>query len=128
MRGISALEPIKTVEYYQKAPSPQTFAAGEKIFNVGDIEEKLYGVVSGEVELWVNGKLAETIHEGDIFGEGALVHEDGKQFETAIAKTDCHLAYLERPRFLFVVQQTPMFALEVIKSYSDRLRRVKQCL
>ena len=122
------LEPVKTVEYYQKPPSPVTYAPGDTIFNSGDVEEILYGVVEGEVELWVDGKLAETITQGDIFGEGALVHEDSKRFETAIAKTNCKLAFLERRHFLFVVQQTPMFALEVIKSYSDRLRKVKKTL
>lgn len=120
------LEPVKTVEYYQKDDSPKNFAAGETIFNAGDVEEILYGVVQGEVELWVDGKLAEVIEQGDIFGEGALVHDDSKRFETAIAKTDCQLAFLDRQHFLFVVQQTPMFALELIKSYSDRLRRVKK--
>lgn len=122
------LEPVKTVEYYQKDESPKTFAAGETIFTAGEVQEILYGVVKGEVELWVDGKLAEVIEEGDIFGEGAMVHEDGKRFETAIAKTDCKLAFLDRRHFLFIVQQTPMFALEVIKSYSDRLRRVKTSL
>ncbi|MGD1897680.1 MAG: cyclic nucleotide-binding domain-containing protein [Phormidesmis sp.] len=122
------LEPVKTVQYYQKDPAPKTFGPGDTVFAAGDIEEILYGVVEGEVELWVDGKLAETIRTGDIFGEGALVHEDSKRFETAIAKTDCQLAYLDKRHFLFVIQQTPMFALEVIKSYSDRLRRVKECL
>ena len=122
------LEPVKTVQYYQIDPAPKTFGPGDTVFAAGDIEEILYGVVEGEVELWVDGKLAETIRTGDIFGEGALVHEDSKRFETAIAKTDCKLAYLDKRHFLFVIQQTPMFALEVIKSYSDRLRRVKDCL
>ncbi|MEL6553727.1 MAG: Crp/Fnr family transcriptional regulator [Cyanobacteria bacterium J06621_11] len=122
------LEPVKTVEYYQQDPVPKVFSPGETIFSAGDVEEILYGVIEGEVELWVDGKLAETITSGDMFGEGALVHEDGKRFESAIAKTDCKLAYIGKRHFLFVVQQTPMFALEVIKSYSDRLRRVKKCL
>jgi len=122
------LEPVKTVRHYQKSPEPKAFSSGDTIFSSGDVESILYGVLEGEVELWVNGKLAETIAAGDIFGEGALVHDDRKRFETAIAKTNCKLAYIDRQHFLFVVQQTPMFALEVIKSYSDRLRRVKDCL
>ena len=35
---------------------------------------------------------------------------------------------LDEERFLFVVQETPMFALDVIRSYSDRLRRLKRSL
>lgn len=122
------LDPVKTVEYYQQDSEPKTFSPGETIFAVGDVEEILYGVIEGEVDLWVDGKVVETITAGDIFGEGALVHQDSKRFESAIAKTECKLAYIDKRHFLFVVQQTPMFALEVIKSYSDRLRRVKKCL
>ncbi len=86
----------------------------------------MYGIVEGEVELCVDGKVVETILQGDVFGEGALVHEDHKRYETAIAKTDCCLVFLNRQHFFFAVQQTPMFALEVIRSYSDRLRRLKR--
>ena len=28
--------------------------------------------------------------------------------------------------FLFAVQQTPMFALEIMRSYSDRIRKLRQ--
>ncbi len=122
------LEPIKTVELYQRPPSPKTFKRGEVIFTEGEIGEVIYGIIKGEVELWVNGKFVETIKQGDIFGEGALVHLDHKRDETAIAKTDSLLAFLDRPHFLFAVDQTPMFALEVMRSYSDRLRRLKHQL
>ena len=122
------LEPIKTVELYQRPPSPKTFAEGEVIFREGDTEEVIYGIIEGEVELWVNGKVVETIKQGDIFGEGALVHQDHKRDETAIALTESLLAFLDRQHFLFAVDQTPMFALEVMRSYSDRLRRLKHRL
>ena len=122
------LYPAKTVELYQKPPSPQTFAAGELIFAEGEVGEVIYGILEGEVELWVNGQAIETIKTGDIFGEGALVHEDHKRASTAIAKTECQLAFLDREHFLFAVQQTPLFALEVMRSYSDRLRRLRSLL
>nr|WP_199194167.1 Crp/Fnr family transcriptional regulator [Pleurocapsa sp. CCALA 161] len=55
-----------------------------------------------------------------------LVHADSKCASTAIAKTDCKLAIMERKNFLFAVQQTPMFALEIMRSYSDRIRRLRE--
>jgi CRP/FNR family cyclic AMP-dependent transcriptional regulator len=119
------LEPVKTIELYQGPTSPQAFKVGDIIFQAGEAGEVIYGILEGKVELWVNGKVVETIQQGDIFGEGALVHADGKRFETAIAKLDCRLAFLNRHHFLFAVQQTPLFALEVMRSYSDRLRRLK---
>jgi CRP-like cAMP-binding protein len=85
----------------------------------------MYGIISGEVEMYLKGKMVETIKAGDIFGQGALVHEDHQRASTAIAKTECQLAFLNREHFLFAVQQTPMFALEVMRSYSDRFRRLK---
>ncbi|GGA16027.1 hypothetical protein CYANOKiyG1_30080 [Okeania sp. KiyG1] len=38
------------------------------------------------------------------------------------------LAYLDQERFLFVVQETPLFALSVIRSYSNRLRKIKDSI
>jgi CRP/FNR family transcriptional regulator, cyclic AMP receptor protein len=122
------LEPAQTVAIFQQQPEPVKFSAGEVIFEEGQSGEFMYGVIEGEVELIVNNQVVETIHRGDIFGEGALVQTEGNRASTAIAKTDCLLATLNKQRFLFAVEQTPMFALEVMKSYSDRLRRIKHSL
>ena len=120
------LSPVKTVEIFQTSPEPQSFKAGDVIFKAGDAESIMYGIVEGEIEISVNGKVLEKIEQGDIFGEGALVHADSKRASTATAKTDCKLAVMERDKFLFAVQQTPMFALEIMRSYSDRVRKLRQ--
>lgn len=119
------LEPVRTIELFQKPPSPKSFAAGEIIFQAGEYGDVIYGIISGKVEILVNGKVVETIDKGDIFGEGALLHLDHQRDSTAIAKTDSLLAFLDREHFMFAVQQTPMFAMEVMKSYCDRLRRLR---
>ena len=120
------LSPVKTVEIFQASPEPQNFSAGEIIFASNDSGNVMYGILTGEVEISVTGQVLETIYHGDIFGEGALVHTDSKRASTAIAKTDCKLAIMERKNFLFAVQQTPMFALEIMRSYSDRVRRLRE--
>lgn len=122
------LEPVRTIELFQKPPSPKTFLTGEVIFREGEQGDVIYGIISGEVEIVVNGKVVETIQKGDVFGEGSLVHLNHQRDTKAIAKTDSLLAFLDREHFMFAVQQTPMFALEVIKSYSDRLRRLRHRL
>ncbi|MDJ0650714.1 MAG: cyclic nucleotide-binding domain-containing protein [Xenococcaceae cyanobacterium MO_188.B19] len=122
------LEPIRTIELFQKPPSPKTFLTGEVIFREGERSDVIYGIITGSVEISVNGKVVETIEKGDLFGEGVLLHLDHQRNSTAIAKTDSVLAFLDREHFMFAVQQTPMFALEVMKSYSDRLRRLRQTL
>ena len=122
------LEPVRTIELFQKPPSPKMFSRGSLIFQAGERGEVMYGIISGEVEIVVNGNVVETIQQGDIFGEGAIVHLDRQRASTAIAKIDSLLTFLDREHFLFAVEQTPMFALEVMKSYSDRLRRLRQVL
>ena len=122
------LQPVRTIEFFQKPPSPKSFTAGEVIFQAGERSDVMYGVISGEVEILVDGKIVETIYQGDVFGEGVLLHLDHQRDSTARAKTDSLLAFLDREHFMFAVQQTPMFALEVMKSYSDRLRRLRHLL
>lgn len=121
------MSPLETVQLLQRQPE-QIFAPGDVIFE----EEKpgyiMYGIVEGEVEIHVNGKLLETLKAGDVFGEGSLIHEDSLRLSTAIAKTECKLATLDREHFLFAVQQTPMFAIQVMRSYSDRFRRIKDMI
>ena len=121
------LQPAETVNLFVKQPE-QHYAAGQVVFEEGKFGDVMFGILQGEIELWVNGKVVETLIAGDVFGEGALVQPDRTRASTAIAKTDCLLAIMDQSRFLFAVQQTPMFALEVLKSYSDRLRRMKRSL
>jgi CRP/FNR family transcriptional regulator, cyclic AMP receptor protein len=120
------LEPATTVQIYQREPLVKTFAAGEMIFEAGQPGDYMYGLLEGEVEELVDGAVMETIQAGDVFGIGALVHPDGVRVSTAIAKTDCKLAFMDQERFLFVVQETPMFAVEALRSYSNRLQRFKK--
>ncbi|MBD2102846.1 cyclic nucleotide-binding domain-containing protein [Leptolyngbya sp. FACHB-261] len=122
------LEPAEVVRIFQRQLEPKLFSAGEVIFEEGQPGDVMYGILEGEVDLVVNGKTVETIKTGDVFGEGALVHQDGLRASTAIAKTDCNLAFLDQKRFLFAVQETPMFALEVMRSFSNRLRHLKRLL
>ncbi|MDJ0510177.1 MAG: cyclic nucleotide-binding domain-containing protein [Crocosphaera sp.] len=121
------LSPVETIKIFESQPE-QTFAPGEVIFNNGEKGTVMYGIIEGEVEMYIHSKVIEIIKKGDVFGQGALVHSDYLRASTAKAKTDCKLAMLDREHFLFAVQQTPMFALEILRSYSDRHRRLKEVM
>jgi CRP/FNR family transcriptional regulator, cyclic AMP receptor protein len=120
------LEPARTVSIFQKEPKHLDFLAGDVIFEIGQPGAVMYGVIEGTVDLVVREKVVETIVKGDVFGEGVLVHPSKKRASTAIARTNCTLACLDEKRFLFAIQNTPMFAVEIMRSFSDRLRRLKQ--
>lgn len=119
------LQPAETVKIFQNLSENVAFAPGDVIFQVGETGDVMYGILEGEVEMHVNGKVLETLTVGDVFGEGALVHSDRLRMSTAIAKTPCKLAAMNERHFLFAIQETPEFALEVMRSYSDRFRRIK---
>ena len=59
---------------------------------------------------------------GGIFGELALI-DSSPRSAAAVAHTDCRLAVIGERRFIFLVQQTPYFALEVMSVMAQRLRR-----
>lgn len=119
-------DPARTVSIFHKADAPLFKKTDEIIFAEGESGEVMYGLLMGKVDLCVKGKVVETIHAGDVFGEGALVQPSGERASTAIARCDCSLVYLNQERFLFAIQNTPMFAIEVMRSYSNRLRHLKQ--
>lgn len=119
------LNPVLTLAIFQKQPDPQVFSPGEVIFEEGQPGNYMYGIVEGTVDLFINGKVVETIAAGGLFGTGVLIGVDKRTY-TAIAKTDCQLAYIDEKRFLFAVQETPMFALNVMRSYAERLSRLQR--
>ena len=60
-----------------------------------------------------------------MFGAGALVMEDHRRLGTAQAETTCRLIEMNREKFLFAVQEAPMFAIELLASVDERLRDLK---
>ena len=115
-----------TVNLFKLDSEAIVYEAGDIIFDAGETGNEMYAILQGSVGLWVNDQQLEVIHEGDIFGEGALVQPNHQRGSRAIAQTSCQLISLNQNRFLFVCQNTPMFAVEVMRSFSDRLRTLKQ--
>lgn len=106
---------------FQNAEEYETYPPGHIIFKRGDPGTVMYVVKSGEVELQVENKPFTTLGPGEIIGEMALIDHAPRSL-TAIAKTECHLVPIDQKRFSFLVQQTPFFALEVMKVMAERLR------
>ncbi|MEH1767244.1 Crp/Fnr family transcriptional regulator [Nostoc sp.] len=121
------LSPVVTVSIFQKQPDPKAFLAGQVIFEEGQPGDEMYGILEGEVDILVNGKIVESIETGEVFGAGVLVGVKNRTY-SAIAKVDSKLGFLDREGFLFAVQETPVFALQVMKSYSERLSRLQHII
>ena len=103
--------------------------AGDLIFKAYDPGASMFGVLEGTVRLtWTNENGQEgyeRIEAGNVFGAGALVMEGHRRLGTAQAETDCRLIEMNREKFLFAVQESPMFAIELLASVDARLRDLK---
>ena len=105
--------------------NPRACQAGETIFRAYDMGAEMYVVLEGEVELTIDSRVVETLGPGEPFGEMALIDQEPRT-ATAVAKTDCKLAVIPEKRFLFMVQQTPEFALQIMKVMAVRLRKMNE--
>ena len=112
---------MKVTGLFTNAQQTVNVAAGSEVFRQGDAGKEMYGVVSGEVEIRVNDRVIRTLDADDVFGEMAVV-DSSPRSATAVATKDSVLAVIDRPRFLFLVQETPMFALQVMSAMAERQR------
>jgi CRP-like cAMP-binding protein len=95
--------------------------AGEIIFKEGDDAHQLFVIKSGEVGIRSGNRTLAELSTNHIFGEMALI-DDAPRSATAVAKTDVELVAISEKQFLFLVSQTPFFALKVMRVLARRLR------
>lgn len=101
--------------------------AGDALFREGDQGDLMYVQMSGTAEIVVHERVMETSGAGALLGEMAMI-EDSTRSATVIARSDCTFLPIERKRFNFLIQQTPNFALHVMRVIANRLRRADACL
>jgi CRP/FNR family transcriptional regulator, cyclic AMP receptor protein len=102
-----------------------SFKAGDTIFREGDNALELFVIKSGQVRIQIGNKTIAEIAPDTIFGEMALI-DDEPRSATAIAVTDVELVPVSEKQFLFLVSQTPYFALKVMRVLAQRLRNTNR--
>jgi CRP/FNR family transcriptional regulator, cyclic AMP receptor protein len=115
-----------SINLFKNVKNTVSFAAGDLIFKEGDAPEGLmYVVQSGEVIISVRGEALEIIGPGSPLGELGLV-DSAPRSATAVAHTDCILVPIDEKQFNFLVQQTPNFALQIMRTMAARLRAYRE--
>lgn len=118
----------KTVDFapmFRNDDSAFDVEAGSVIFREGDPGDSLYVILEGEVDVSVNGHHVWRLQTGEVFGEMALV-EARPRSATAVAHSACRLVTIDERRFLFLVTQTPFFALGLLRLLASRLRAMDE--
>ncbi len=102
--------------------APLKVEPGQVVFSAGDKGREMFIVRTGTVDLRIGDTLLETVEQGGIFGEMALV-DPAPRSATAVAGPDCTLVLLDVHSFNDLVRRVPGLALEVMKVMAGRLRR-----
>jgi CRP/FNR family cyclic AMP-dependent transcriptional regulator len=95
--------------------------AGDVIFREGDEATELFVIKSGQVRIQIGNRTVAEFGQDSIFGEMALIDSEPRS-ATAIATSDVELVPVSEKQFLFLVGQTPYFALKVMRVLAQRLR------
>jgi CRP/FNR family transcriptional regulator, cyclic AMP receptor protein len=101
--------------------------AGGIIFREGESADELFVIKSGYVRIQIGNRTMADLAADNIFGEMALIDNEPRS-ATAIAITDVELVPVSEKQFLFLVSQTPYFALKVMRTLAQRLRATSKAL
>ena len=112
---------MKVPGLFHNAKTFKDVPAGKVIFEEGTSGTEMFGVVEGEVEVRLPNGAVRKLGPDETFGEMAII-DSSPRSGTAVAVADTKLAVIDRPKFLFLVQETPMFALQVMSAMAERQR------
>ncbi len=110
---------------FSNNPNIVRIKAGERLFAEGDVGHLMFVLTIGTAETIVKNRVVETLSRGSIVGEMGIV-SPGPRSASVVATSDCEFVAVDEKRFLFLVQQTPYFATQVMRVLADRLRAANE--
>jgi CRP-like cAMP-binding protein len=102
-----------------------TLKPGETLFEKGEVGRFMYVVKSGDIQIVDGNHVYETVSAGGIVGEMALVTSSPRS-ATVRAITPSIVIPIDQHRFLFLVQETPNFALRMMRVMCSRLQAMNK--
>lgn len=127
--GSSFIAGAKMIFYdlFRNHPKLRSVPASHVLFQQGDPGDFMYVLISGTAEIRVGDVVVEHAERGTIVGEMAVIDKSPRS-ATVVASTDCSFAVIDERRFQFLVDETPRFAIEVMRVMARRLRQSDQGL
>ena len=103
----------------------RSYKAGEVVVAEGDTAKEMFVVRSGKVAIRVHDKTVEEVTPGGMFGEMALIDHSPRS-ATIVAEEDTVLVPINERLFIVLVQDTPFFALDVMRVLVERIRLMNE--
>ncbi len=113
---------MQILNLFRGSKNAVDYQQGQEIIREGEPGDAMYVILEGEVEVRLGDKAIYTAGPGGIVGEMALVDRLPRS-ATVVAKTACKVVPVDERQFNFMVQETPLFAITVMRVMADRLRR-----
>jgi len=107
---------------FKNSADAKQVPSGTVLFAQGDAADVLYVVIEGQIEIRIDDVAAETVGPGGMVGELALI-DHGPRSGSAVTVSDARVVPVDEKRFLYLVRNTPFFALNVMHVMANRLRR-----
>ena len=106
--------------------STRPMAAGERLFQRGDLGTAMLVVMTGEVRIVLPSldgreQVLRIVQAGEVFGEMAVL-DGGRRSADAVAQTNGRLLQLDRRDLMAQMHATPELALTILGVLSERLR------
>lgn len=117
------MSPVTIPAVFVNATERRSLAPGEVLFRAGEPGNHMYGVIDGTIELRRDDHEVVRIGAGGTFGELAII-DDGLRSLTAVAAEPSTVCAIDERTFLYLVHETPFFALHVMRAIALRLREV----
>ena len=114
-------------ELFSNNPDFVSVEAGHPLFTEGEEGHLMFVLTTGEAEVIVNNRVVDTLQHGNIVGEIGMI-SPGPRSASVIATTDCQFVAIDEKRFLYLVQQAPYFATQVMRVLAERLRNTNKLL
>ncbi len=112
----------------------EDLSAGDSVFEEGDVGDKLFIIVKGEVDIIKTadkgpGQVLVTLKSGDYFGEMSLI-DDAPRSASARASVDSTLFSIKKNDLALLLDNAPTIAAKVYKFFAftlnERLRQTNE--
>lgn len=102
---LKLVQNIINVRNYQK---------GEVVFHYGEAGVGMYIIVTGSVDISLNGKFLTKLKEGDFFGEIALVEENGRRTADTISAEESVMIGFFKPDLMEIINRNPTAGVKIL--------------
>ena len=114
-RFTQAKQPLEWLQLFE---ADRRYRKGEIVFRKGDFADRLYLIVTGEVELT---QISERLRSGEFFGEIGLFSPERRRTQTVRTATDVDLLRMDGAKLQGLCEQDPRLSLYLLRLAATRL-------